>query len=215
MSEKPQQNLFIKLVTIVLVFLYLQLLLWSTLLRPTIDVDVRWMAKSFFSSEKQSTCIIRMHHHTPMALFESTFFSALALFGYFCGCAGVGGVGCGIYGTTLATFEQSMLGVQQKYYWMCFVPWIITFTRNWFQNIGEFLMLFSSSTLYEALNVFSSMAILMLFLSVQALLASEVIYIALQGWHAMKNINDENILWEQKKRFLDGDTLNTAFGLVR
>lgn len=219
MSAKPQQNLFIKLVTIVLIFLYIQLLLWSTLLRPAIDIDERWVPKSFFSSARQSTCIIRMHHHTPMVLFESTFFSTLALFGYFCGCGcavvSVGGVGCGIYGTTLATFEQSMMGVQRKYYWMCFVPWIITFIQNWFQNVGEFLVLFSITTVYEALNVFSSMTILMLFLSLQALLASEVIYMALQGWHAMKNINDENMLWEQKKRFLDGDTLNTAFGLVR
>ncbi|KNC34356.1 hypothetical protein FF38_05938 [Lucilia cuprina] len=215
MSAKPQQNLFIKLVTIVLIFLYLQLLLWSTLLHPAIDIYVHWVPKSFFSSAKQSTCIIRMHHHTPMALFESTFFSTLALFSYFRGSAGIGGVGCGIYGTTLATFEQSMMGVQQKYYWMCLVPWIITFIQNWFENVGEFLILFSSTTVYEALNVFSSMAILMVFLSVQALLASEVIYIALQGWHAMKNINDENRVWEQKKRFLDGDNLNTLFGLVR
>lgn len=214
MSAKPQQNLFIKLLSIVLIFLYLQLLLWSTLLRPAIDIDVHWVPTSFFSSAKQSTCIIRMHY-SPMALFESTFFSALALVGYFCGCAGMGGVGCAIYGTTLASFEQSMMGVQQKYYWMCFVPWIITFTQNWFQNVGEFLMLFSSSAVYEALNVFSSMLVLMLYLSVQALLASEVLYMALQGWYAMKNINDENMLWEQRKSFLDGDSLNTQFGLLR
>lgn len=219
MSTKPQQNLFIKLVTIVLIFLYLQLLLWSTLLRPAIDIDVRWVPKSFFSYEKQSTCIIRMHH-TPMVLFESTFFSSLALFGYFCGCAGMTGGDCGIYGCTLPNFEQSMMGVRRKYSWICFVPWIITFTQNWFQNVGEFLMLFSSrssgsSEVYEAFNVFTSMLLLVAFLSVQALLASEVVCMTLQGWYAMKNINDGNMLWEQRKRFLDGDSLNTAFGLVR
>lgn len=219
MTAKPQQNLFIKLVTIVLIFLYLQLLLWSTLLCPAVDIDEHWVPKSFFSLAKQTTYIIRMHHHTPLVLFESTFFSLIALFGYFCGCTGsrgiFGGVGCG---DTLATFEQSMMGVQQKYYWMCFVPWIITFTQSWLQNVGEFLMLFSSSNnttlLYETHNVFSSMAILMVLLLVQALLASEVIYMALQGWYAMKNINDENMLWEQKKRLLDDDALNTVFGLL-
>lgn len=213
MSAKPQRNLFLKLVTIALIFLYLQLLLWSALVRPAIDIDVHWVPKSLFFSVKQSTCIIRIHH-TPLAMFESAFFSTLALFGYFCGCGGVGGVGRAIYGTTLAKFEESMMGVQHKYYWMCLLPWIITFIQNWFENVGEFLVLLTSNAVYEALNAFLSMTILMFYLSMQALLASEVIYMALHGWQAMKNINDENMLWEQKKRFLDGNTLNTTFGLV-
>lgn len=210
LSKRPS---FIKFLQIVLIFLYLELLLLSTLLRPCVDIDVRWLPKSFFSSRKQTTCIIRMHYSVT-ALLEATFFTTIAMFGYFCGCGAVAGVGRGIYECTLAKFEQSMMGIRLKMYWICFVPWIITFAQNWLHNLGEYLLMFSQAEMYEAHNVYLAMFLLFAFFMVQAALASEIVYMALHGWSAMKNINEENIEWKKMKRQFSGDTLDTVFGLV-
>ncbi|CAD7003694.1 unnamed protein product [Ceratitis capitata] len=204
-----------KYLRIALIYGYLLFLLWSTLLRPGIDIDARWVPKTFFTSAKQITCIIRMHHK-PLALLEAGFFSLIAVFGYFRGCGGVAALDRNIYGKTLATFEQAMMGVRQKYYWICLTPWIVTFTQNWLHNMGQFLLLFSDYEVYAAHNVYSAMILLLSSFMVQILLASEVFFMALYGWCAMKNINEENVEWERKKKsFFGMDILDSVFGTAR
>lgn len=201
-----------KYLRVVFIYSFLVVLLWSTLLRPGIDIDARWVPKTFFTSAKQITCIIRMHHK-PLGLLESGFFSAIAMFGYFYGCGGVAALDRRIYGDTLATFEQAMMGVRQKYYWICLIPWIVTFAQNWLHNLGQFLLLFSGYEVYDAHNVYSAMILLLTYFMVQMLLASEVVFMALYGWCAMKNINEENVEWERKKKsFFGMDILDSVFG---
>ena len=92
-----------------------------------------------------------------MAVLEASFFSALDLLGYFRGCG------------------------------LCLMPWIITFTQNWFKNVAEFLLLVSENGVYDADN----MILLMAFFAVRLLIASEVFYMALHDWTATKNIKRE------------------------
>lgn len=217
MSAKPQTKFYMNLVSVVFVFLYLQLLLWSTLQRPAIDVDVQWVPQTFFSAVKQSICSIRLHPTASMTLFESAFFAIIAMAGYFPGNGyGLRGViPRGIYGGTLVNFEASMMGVRQKYHWICFVPWIITFLRNWLENLGEFLVIFvggvgpgcdSSNPIYEAHSFYSSMVVLMLYFSLQALMASEIVCMAWQGWCYNGKV-------KQRKQLLGcTDALDAIFG---
>ena len=193
------------------IFVYLELVMLSALLHPAVDLDVSWVPKTFFSSTKRTSCIIRMHY-TPMALLEATLFSMMALLGYFRGCGGVAGVGCAVYGKTLASFQLAMMGIRQKYYWMFFIPWIVTFMQNWLNNIGEFLLLFSGGGVFEAHNMYSSVLLLMAFFAVQILLGSEVFLMALHGCNSLQSINNENIEWERQSQIFNEGSLNAVFG---
>lgn len=202
MLAKPLHYLYLscmKLIASIFWILYLHLLLWSTFLRAAIDIEEKLVPISFFFLSKQTTCVIRVKYN-EMTIYESMFFATIALVGYYHASAGM--VSLGVSKSTLAKFEVSMMGVQQKYYWMCYVPWIVTFGQNWLQNVVEFLILLSSDRLYQANDFIVAIVVLVLFFSVQAMLASEVFFMTLQGWYAMKNINDENILWEQRKKIL-------------
>uniref|UniRef100_A0A1A9VFP8 Uncharacterized protein n=1 Tax=Glossina austeni TaxID=7395 RepID=A0A1A9VFP8_GLOAU len=203
-----------KMASTMLIFCYLEFVLWFAVLRPEIYVDVTWVRKWFLSYVRKDICVIRMLQK-PMAWFEVTFFSLLALFGYTRDSPATGTLNLEHSENPLADFENSMMGIHQKYYWMCIVPWIITFTHNWFENVFEYFIDYDKRKFYDAENFNSCMVTVIVYMLVQLLLASEVFYVALQGYCAMIKINDENMLWEKRKRSLDPDKLNTVFGVLQ
>ncbi|KAI9575147.1 hypothetical protein GQX74_015519 [Glossina fuscipes] len=203
-----------KMPSAALIFCYLEFVLWFAVLRPEIYVDVTWERKWLFSYVRKDTCVVRMLQR-PMAWFEVTFFSLLALFGYTRDSSATVTYNLEHSENPLADFENSMMGMHQKYYWASIVPWIITFTHNWFENVFECIISYDKKKIYDAENFTSCIVTLIVYMLVQLLLASEVFYVALQGYCAMLKINDENMRWEKRKRSLDPDKLNTVFGVLQ
>uniref|UniRef100_A0A1A9WN29 Uncharacterized protein n=1 Tax=Glossina brevipalpis TaxID=37001 RepID=A0A1A9WN29_9MUSC len=199
------KRLFWKILSGTLIFCYLEFVLLFAIFRPEICMDITWVHETWFSFASKNTCIIRMRQ-PAMIWLETTFFSLLALFGYsFRDSAAKSPE------NNLADFKNAMMGINQKYYWICIVPWIITFGQNWSMNIFEYLIFFYKEKIYDTENCVSCFKWLIAYIVVQLLLASGVCYVALQGIFAMIKINDENMLWEKRKRSLVPDNSDTAF----
>uniref|UniRef100_A0A1A9ZW36 Uncharacterized protein n=1 Tax=Glossina pallidipes TaxID=7398 RepID=A0A1A9ZW36_GLOPL len=137
-----------KMASTALIFCYLEFVLWFALLRLEIYVDVTWLRKWFLSYVRKNICVIRMFQQ-PMAWFEVTLFSLLALFGYTRDGSATGTLNLEHSENPLADFENSMMGIHQKYYWMCIVPWIITFTHNWFENVFGYFINYDKKKIYD------------------------------------------------------------------
>lgn len=202
---------------IAFVAVYLDLVLWWVLTRPEVETDVRWVPKTFFSSTKQITSSTRLHF--PFMVFvESTFFTLVALPGYWYSFGGFGD-GSIIGGTS---FSKEPIGdtlcrrvppmtkrIYQKFSWFCLVPWIITFAQGMIWNLFDLLYILARTS--DAWNYYNTLGVLTCVFFVQALLASEVICMALQGYIDMVNINKENVEFERKKKIFNTETVESVF----
>uniref|UniRef100_A0A1B0ASD8 Uncharacterized protein n=1 Tax=Glossina palpalis gambiensis TaxID=67801 RepID=A0A1B0ASD8_9MUSC len=62
-----------------------------------------------------------------------------------------------------------LLVTGSKFYGACIVPWIITFTHNWFENVFEWIINYDKKKIYDAENFTSSIVRLIVYMLEQLL----------------------------------------------